>query len=78
MNTTLLAINEINNLYDVINYVLENEYHHFLESIDYDVTDIKSENEMIQQALNDSEYQHHSYAKAYHAKKFLDSLDNIK
>ncbi len=61
---------DLENLYSVVNYVLENEYNHFLECIDYDVTD---SDDSITQAFNDDNFSH-IYKDAYNAKKYLRSI----
>ncbi len=52
---------DLENLYRVVNYVLDNEYHHFEESIDGDD---------IVKALLDDEVSH-IYKDAYNAKNYL-------
>lgn len=57
---------DLENLSNMVDYVLENEYIHFLESIDED-GDIKK-------ALFDDDFSH-IYKTAYHANEYLKSID---
>jgi hypothetical protein len=69
-----MKLQELSDLYNVVNYVLCNEYNHFLECLDYDVTDSDiSIEECIELALKDDGFLH-IYKDAVNSKKVLDTI----
>ena len=63
-----MKMSELEKLMNVVNYVIENEYTHFLECIQDD-----AHNSDIGKALKDDEFVH-IYKDAYYSKSFLRSV----
>ena len=68
-----MKIAELLDLYNVVNYVIDNEYNHFLECLDYDVTGEISVEEFVENSVNDNDICH-IYKDAVKSKKLLNSI----
>jgi hypothetical protein len=65
-----MKMNELEKMFNVVNYVLENEYHHFLECIDAETID---DDVTIQRALKDDDFVH-IYKDALVLKTYLRTI----